>query len=98
MASHSHAKADAVGRAAGADSARAPAPSHVGDHDHSGETSFPTADDEERFDLELEIAPALKQFAAKSGQVELKIVAVDSDGKPMSAGHFDLQGMDIVVD
>ncbi len=96
MANHLHAKADAAGRAAGADAA--PAPAHPGGHDHGGETSFPTADDEERFDLELEIAPALRQLAAKSGQVELKIVAVDSDGRPMSAGHFDLQGMDIVVD
>ena len=96
MANHSHAKTSASDRAPGADTAAAPA--HAGDHDHGGATRFPMADDEERFDLELEIAPALKRLAAQSGHAELKIVAVDSDGKPMSAEHFDLQGMDIVVD
>jgi hypothetical protein len=40
---------------------------------------------EERFDLELEIAPAFKRLADTSGRGELKIVAIDSDGKPMSA-------------
>lgn len=84
MMNHSHAKAGTVARAGG--------------HGHGGETSFTTVDDEERFDLELEIAPTLKRLAATSGQGELKIVAVDSDGKPMSADHFDLQGIEIIVD
>mgnify|MGYP006370403211 CR=1 FL=1 len=96
MMNHSHAKAGTVARAGAAETT--PASAHAGGHGHGGETSFATADDEERFDLELEIAPALKRFAAASGQGELKIVAVDSDGKPMSADHFDLQGIEIIVD
>ena len=97
MANHSHAKAGAVSRGPAADIAPASTNAAV-DHNHGGAMSLVTADDEERFDLELEIAPALKRLVAGSGQGELKIVAVDSDGKPMSADHFDLQGMEIVVD
>lgn len=96
MKNHSHPKAGTVARGGAVETT--PAPTHAVSHDHGGETSFATADDEERFDLELEIAPALKRFAATSGQGELKIVAVDSDGKPMSADHFDLQGIEIIAD
>lgn len=96
MTNHSHDKAAAAGRAAAV--ATPPATAHAGGHDHGGEASFAAAGEEERFDLELEIAPALKAFAGASGRGELKIVAVDSDGKPMSADHFDLQGIEIVVD
>ena len=95
MANHSHAKA-APARAAPADAA--PAPRHAGGHDHGGEPSLAAADEQERFDLELEIAPALKRLAGASGRGELKIVAVDSDGRPMSGDHLDLQGIEIIVD
>lgn len=96
MMNHSHAKAGTVARGDAVETT--PAPAHAGGRVRGGATSFATADDEERFDLELEIAPALNRFAATSGQGELKIVAVDSDGKPMSAEHFDLQGIEIIVD
>jgi hypothetical protein len=49
-------------------------------------------------DREVEITEALKHHAAREEQVELKIVAVDSDGKAMSADNFELQGIEIVVD
>ena len=95
MASHSHAK---EARAAAAALA-APAPAGTADgHDH-GSNAFASVDDnEERFDLELEIAPTLRRLAAKAGHAELKIVAVDSDGRAMSADHFDFQGLDLLVD
>lgn len=95
MASHSHAKPASAPRAVNA--ANVPAAQGSG-HDHGADATFAAAGDEERFDLELEIAPTLKRFAAASQQGELKIVAVDSDGKPMSADHFDLQAIEIVVD
>jgi len=96
MAIHSHAKPSAAGGGASANAA--PALPHADNHGHGGGTSIPTVNDEERFDLELELAPALRQLAAKTGQADMKIVAVDSDGKPMSADHFDLQGIDLLVD
>ena len=94
MSNHSHAQAAA--RAHGVEAAAVPR--HGDGHDAGGAAGTPAAGAEERFDLELEIAPALKRLAGASGQAELKIVAVDSDGRPMSADHFDLEGIDIVVD
>jgi tyrosinase len=92
---HDRPSADAVA------SRVAPAPAHAGDHDHDhggadGHAGMTV--DAERFDLELEMAPTLKRIAAKSGAVELKIVAVGVDGRPMSPEQIDLQGFDILID
>lgn len=82
-----------------ATSAVPPAAQHAHDHDHGdGADHADMAADGERFDLELEMAPALKRIAAKSGEVTLKIVAVDMQGRPLSAENIDLQGFDILID
>ncbi len=76
------------------------APQHGGhDHDHGGGAGHASmAPDDERFDLELEMAPLLKNIAAKSGEVSLKIVAVDVQGRPLSAENIDLQGIEVLID
>ena len=72
---------------------------HGDDHEHDSEGGHAgmTAD-EERFDLELEMAPTLKRVARKSGEVSLKIVAVDVQGRPLSPENIDLQGIDVLID
>lgn len=100
MAHHSHARpASGAEGMAMAQAGASAAPQHAG-HDHGDDGNAPhaAADGEENFDIEIEIAPALKRLVGASGQAELKIVAVDASGQPMSANHFDLQGLDIVVD
>jgi hypothetical protein len=63
--------------AAGVSASQVSTVDHDGGGDHAG-----MAADEERFDLELEMAPTLRRIARKSGEVALMIVAVDRQGPP----------------
>ena len=88
-AAHSHAKP--------AGDAKKAAPNGTADagHAHGG----PAANDRaERFDIELELGPALSKRLAQEKGATLKIVPVDSDGKGMGADHFEIDEIELLFD
>ena len=76
-----------------------PTTRHNHDHDHGeGHGHGGTAEGDERFDLELEMAPVLKRAANKSAEVTLKIVAVDVHGRLVFPENIPLEGIDVLID
>lgn len=84
-----------------------------GAHDHAGDTAHHHAGDtarhhagpvphggepgRERFDVQIDVTEALREHAGENG-VQLKLVVVDTDGKPVDPEATKLDGIDLELE
>ena len=72
-----------------------PAAGHGG---HGETTRAPQPGVKERFDLELNITPALRARKAEGGKVALRLIAVDGDGNEVPADKLILDSVSVEVE